>query len=161
MTLISDFYDSPIGIIKITATEKGIRSIGKVEVQSESSDNEHTLKAKKQLIEYFAGDRKTFELQLDFADATEFHQRVWSFLLEIPYGMTTTYLSIARQLGDEKAVRAVGMANGRNPIAIVVPCHRVIGSNGSLTGYAYGLDVKRKLLALENPSEFAINGTLF
>ncbi|MCL4107171.1 UNVERIFIED_CONTAM: hypothetical protein GTU68_032986 [Idotea baltica] len=94
-------------------------------------------------------------------NGTSFYQKVWNELLKIPYGETASYLDIAKKLGDPNSTRAVGMANGKNPIAIIVPCHRVIGSNGSLTGYAYGNEIKRQLLALENPKEYAINGTLF
>jgi methylated-DNA-[protein]-cysteine S-methyltransferase len=101
--------------------------------------------AREQLHEYFAGTRTDFDLALAPA-GTEFQQRVWRALCEIPYGDTTSYGAIARQLGTPDASRAVGLANGRNPIAIVIPCHRVIGSDGSLTGYGGGLDRKRWLL---------------
>jgi methylated-DNA-[protein]-cysteine S-methyltransferase len=101
-----------------------------------------------QLREYFAGGRKTFELALALK-GTQFQQRVWAMLQEIPYGRTTTYGELATQLGHPGAARAVGMANNRNPIAIIVPCHRVVGSNGTLVGYGGGLDRKRTLLELE------------
>ena len=104
--------------------------------------------ARRQLTEYFAGERSTFDLPLRPAGAP-FQLRVWEALLRIPYGETASYGEIARELGHPTASRAVGAANGRNPIAIVVPCHRVIGSNGSLTGYAGGLECKRALLDLE------------
>jgi len=102
-----------------------------------------------QLEEYFAGDRRAFELPLAL-DGTPFQQRVWAALQEIPYGRTATYGQIASGMGHPSAARAVGMANNRNPIAIVVPCHRVVGSNGALVGYGGGLDRKRMLLELES-----------
>ena len=104
--------------------------------------------AKQQLAEYFAGQRQAFDLPLRM-QGTPFQQKVWAALREIPYGETRSYGQIAAQVGNPKASRAVGMANNRNPIAIIVPCHRVIGANGSLTGYAGGLSVKEELLALE------------
>jgi len=101
-----------------------------------------------QLSEYFAGKRRVFNLELDFV-GTDFQKRVWQALLTIPFGETRSYSDIARQIGNEKAVRAVGAANGRNLISIITPCHRVIGMDGSLTGFAGGLEAKRMLLALE------------
>ena len=106
--------------------------------------------AVQQLREYFAGERKTFQLELN-PQGTPFQKKVWTSLLEIPYGTTTTYLALSRKLGDEKTIRAVAAANGKNPLWIVVPCHRVIGSDGSLTGYAGGLSRKKWLLEHENP----------
>jgi len=110
--------------------------------------------AAEQLGEYFAGERRTFDLPLAPA-GDEFKQRVWALLRDIPYGQTRSYGDLARELGDVGLSQAVGTANARNPIAIVVPCHRVIGSDGSLTGYAGGLDRKRFLLALEDTDEKA------
>ena len=107
------------------------------------------LETERQLREYFEGRRKVFDLKLDFS-GTEFQQKVWSALLTIPYGETRSYAQIAKQIGRPDAVRAVGAANGRNPISLIVPCHRVIGSDGSLTGYAGGLPAKRALLELES-----------
>jgi methylated-DNA-[protein]-cysteine S-methyltransferase len=104
-----------------------------------------------QLREYFAGDRTVFDVPLQL-DGTPFERSVWSALQEIPYGETTSYGEVARRIGQPTAARAVGLANGRNPIAVIVPCHRVIGANGSLTGYGGGLERKRTLLALEQPS---------
>ena len=106
-----------------------------------------------QLREYFAGDRKEFELSLAPA-GTAFQRTVWERLREIPYGTTISYGELARRVGNPAASRAVGLANGRNPIAIVVPCHRVIGANGSLTGFAGGMDAKRALLELESATLF-------
>jgi methylated-DNA-[protein]-cysteine S-methyltransferase len=105
--------------------------------------------AKEQLREYFAGQRTVFDLPLDLSSGTAFQQRVWQGLLTIPLGQTVSYGHISESLGNPKAVRAVGGAVGRNPIGIIVPCHRVIGSNGALTGYAGGLDRKTLLLQLE------------
>jgi methylated-DNA-[protein]-cysteine S-methyltransferase len=107
------------------------------------------LEAERQLDEYFAGTRRTFELPLELA-GTEFQRSVWRALLTIPYGETRSYGQIARQIGRPAAVRAVGAANGRNPLAIVAPCHRVVGSTGKLTGFAGGLRAKAFLLELES-----------
>ncbi len=104
---------------------------------------------KQQLEEYFAGHRLVFRLPLDLEQGTPFQRRVWNALLDIPYGQTVTYKEIAQTIGQPSAVRAVGGANGANPIPIIVPCHRVVGSGGRLGGYAYGLDVKTQLLELE------------
>lgn len=106
------------------------------------------LETERQLSEYFAGNRDCFELELDFA-GTDFQQKVWHALLTIPFGETRSYSQIAQQIGSPKAVRAVGAANGKNPISIVTPCHRVIGASGSLTGFAGGLGAKQFLLLLE------------
>lgn len=111
-------------------------------------ETELTRKAAGQLREYFAGKREKFDLPLAPV-GTPFQQRVWNALMEIPYGQTRSYGEIARTVGNPKASRAVGMANNRNPVAIVIPCHRVIGSNGKLTGYAGGLELKDALLHLE------------
>lgn len=102
----------------------------------------------RQLKQYFAGERDCFELPLDFA-GTDFQQKVWQALLTIPFGETRSYSQIAQQIGSPKAVRAVGAANGKNPLSIVAPCHRVIGASGSLTGFAGGLEAKQYLLGLE------------
>jgi methylated-DNA-[protein]-cysteine S-methyltransferase len=108
-------------------------------------------KSKEQLAEYFGGDRKEFDLPILLV-GSEFQKRVWKSLLEIPYGKTQSYISLSRKLGDEKAIRAVAKANGDNALSIIVPCHRIVGSDGSLTGYAGGLGVKKKLLQLEGSS---------
>lgn len=104
---------------------------------------------RQQLNAYFAGTRQKFELPLCFA-GTPFQQRVWQALCDIPFGKTMSYLALSQQLGNEKAIRAVASANGANAISIIVPCHRVVGSNGELTGYAGGLEAKKKLLELEH-----------
>jgi methylated-DNA-[protein]-cysteine S-methyltransferase len=109
-----------------------------------------------QLKEYFAGTRKIFDVPLD-VEGTDFQEKVWVELKKIPYGKTRSYKEIAKKLGDVNKIRAVGKANGQNPVAIVIPCHRVIGADGKLTGYAGGLDIKEKLLHLEG----ALNPELF
>lgn len=157
-----DYLPSPIGLLQLKADEKGLTNLTIVKFKSnEVNGNEVTEEAKKQLKTYFMGQRAVFDLPLNLESRTPFYRKVWEELLKIPFGKTLTYLDIAKKLGDSKSTRAVGMANGKNPIAIIVPCHRVIGSDGSLTGYAHGVDIKRKLLALENPKEYAVNGTLF
>lgn len=108
-------------------------------------------KCKEQLLEYFSGERKDFDLPVLLV-GSEFQKRVWESLMEIPYGKTKSYISLTRKLGDEKAIRAVARANGENALSIIVPCHRILGSDGSLTGYAGGLRVKKKLLQLEGAS---------
>ena len=118
------------------------------EAAAEDSGNGVLARTMKQLRQYFRGERQTFDLPLA-PRGTAFQQRVWNALLTIPFGETRSYLEIARQIESPAAVRAVGAANGRNPIAIVIPCHRVIGSNGTLTGFGGGLNVKRMLLDLE------------
>ncbi|MDF3161563.1 methylated-DNA--[protein]-cysteine S-methyltransferase [Pseudomonas proteolytica] len=112
-------------------------------------DSPALLQAERQLNEYFAGTRDRFDLELDF-EGTEFQKKVWAALLTIPFGETRSYSQIATQIGSPKAVRAVGAANGRNPISIVAPCHRVIGASGRLTGFAGGLEAKQYLLTLED-----------
>ncbi|HEK1689197.1 TPA: methylated-DNA--[protein]-cysteine S-methyltransferase [Pseudomonas putida] len=112
--------------------------------------------AARQLDEYFAGKRQRFELALDFA-GTAFQRQVWAALLTIPFGQTRSYSDIARQIGNPSAVRAVGAANGRNPISIIAPCHRVIGASGSLTGFAGGIPAKQYLLTLEGQQSLALD----
>ena len=142
---------SPIGTLTATVDEDG--ALTRLDLpgrapQSPPSDDPRFDELAAQLAEYFAGRRTTFDLTLR-ARGSAFEQRVWTELSRIPYGETTTYAEIARRIGHPGWARAVGRANGRNPIAIVVPCHRVIGSNGSLTGYAGGLELKAALLGLE------------
>ncbi|MFC6337251.1 methylated-DNA--[protein]-cysteine S-methyltransferase [Pseudomonas sp. CCM 7891] len=121
----------------------------------EAVDNPVLLETERQLREYFAGTRNRFELELDFA-GTDFQKKVWQALLTIPHGETRSYSQIALQIGNPKAVRAVGAANGRNPISIVTPCHRVIGASGGLTGFAGGLEAKQYLLELEDGAQTTI-----
>lgn len=136
------------GQLEITASASGITSIRFTDKVCEERPNTHTASAVAQLQEYLRGEREQFDLALD-AQGTDFQKRVWKALMDIPYGATCSYGDIARALGNPKAVRAVGAANGQNPISIVVPCHRVIGSNGKLTGYAGGLTRKAWLLSME------------
>lgn len=157
------YYNSPFGVFKILGTARGIQT---VQLQPDMPLQNHPVPevlqdCVEQLDEYFHRKRTDFDLKLDFAGASDFLQNVWNQLLTIPYGHTTSYSAIADKIGDLKAVRAVGMANKNNPIAIIVPCHRVIAKNGDLQGYFYGLDMKRKLLELENPMSFAEQGSLF
>ena len=114
-----------------------------------ADDNPVLLETERQLTEYFAGRRDRFELELEFT-GTDFQKQVWRALLTIPFGETRSYSQIAQQIGNPSAVRAVGAANGRNPISIIAPCHRVIGASGGLTGFAGGLEAKQYLLALED-----------
>lgn len=138
---------TPVGTVCISADETGITGIH-FGPGNENGGCPLTALARRQLEEYFAGQRRAFDLPLSPA-GTEFQRRVWDLLREIPYGQTVTYGDLARRLGNPRAARAVGMACNRNPIAIVIPCHRVIGANRSLTGYAGGLDAKSFLLTLE------------
>ena len=149
------YYKSPIGTAKIVGDENGIQSISVLD------DIPTTLNIQEevptclqvcitQLEEYFAGTRTTFDLKLN-PQGTEFQQKVWKELLNIPFNKVRTYLEQTKAIGDVKAIRAVASANGKNPIWIVIPCHRVIGSDGSLTGYAGGLWRKKWLLEHENP----------
>ncbi len=148
---------TPVGQLRIVASDLGVAAIlwenddpGRVPFQGLVEDSEHPalLEAATQLGEYFGGVRTAFELRLDFA-GTEFQKKVWHALLTIPFGETRSYADIARKVGSPRAMRAVGAANGRNPISIVAPCHRVIGANGALTGFAGGLAAKKYLLDLE------------
>ncbi len=160
---VKTYLHTPIGWFVIKASHLGISQVQMVDQPGDESPNlpAHAIECKKQLKEYFERKRSTFDVPLDFENATEFYQQVWQALLEIPYGHTSNYSSIADKLGDVNKVRAVGQANRNNPIAIIVPCHRVIAKNGDLQGYFYGLDVKRKLLEIENPMSFAEQGSLF
>ncbi|MEE4245856.1 MAG: methylated-DNA--[protein]-cysteine S-methyltransferase [Kangiellaceae bacterium] len=138
---------SPIGNLVVSASDKGITSVF---FQSEINEigNQHTEQGVQQLTEYFNKHRKVFELTLDL-QGTDFQRQAWQALMDIPYGETRSYQQQASSINNAKAVRAIGMANGRNPISIIVPCHRVIGSNGKLTGYAGGIDKKQWLLQHE------------
>lgn len=161
--LVQAHYLSPFGCFHISGSQRGVRSVRLIDRKPcPAGPIPPELKeCVRQLDEYFKRQREDFDLKLDFSGHTNFHQAVWNKLLEIPYGRTSSYLSIADKLGDVKAIRAVGQANRRNPIAIIVPCHRVIAKNGDLQGYFYGLDFKRRLLELENPMSFARQASLF
>lgn len=147
---------SPIGIITIFASDKGLSSLHWNDVQKfkksdniiENKNHKILLESEKQLAEYFDGSRKSFSVPLDLI-GTEFQVKVWHALLTIPYGETKSYIDIARQIGSPKAPRGVCSANRNNPVAIIVPCHRVIGASGKLTGFSGGLESKAYLLDLE------------
>ena len=148
------YINSPLGITKIIGDDNGITVISVSDVGSNEVSiaiPEVLKEAVSQLDEYFQGKRTDFDLKLN-PKGTDFQQKVWKALLEIPYGKTISYMDQTKKLGDIKAIRAVASANGKNPLWIVVPCHRVIGTNGSLTGYAGGLSRKKWLLEHENPS---------
>lgn len=141
--------DTPIGVLCIQANDKGITSVQfDVEINSETRNN-HTAMAASQLLEYFDLRRTNFTLSLDIYAATKFTQSVWCSLQKIPYGKSISYKNLAYLMGDVNLIRAAANANARNPIAIIVPCHRVIGSNGSMTGYANGIWRKAWLLRHE------------
>ncbi|MBN2305705.1 MAG: methylated-DNA--[protein]-cysteine S-methyltransferase [Anaerolineae bacterium] len=148
------YLDSPIGTLAITASDTGITAIQFLDAPPPDQPSNPPIippalqTCIDQLREYFAGQRQTFTVPLDM-QGTEFQRRVWTELCAIPFGETRTYMQLAEIVGDPKAVRAVGTTNGRNPIAVIVPCHRVIGSDGSLTGYAGGLWRKEWLLTHE------------
>lgn len=145
--------ETPLGILEISGSEKGIRSVSFLDAMEVGRSEEVPKPLQvclQQLQEYFEGRRTEFSLPLD-PEGTEFQKRVWNRLLEIPYGETLTYGQQSAELGDVKAIRAVAAANGRNPLAIIIPCHRVIGADGSLTGYAGGLWRKKWLLDHETP----------
>lgn len=157
MQLSYCYMASPVGQLKLVANEQALVAIlwdnenpKRVRLAELIEDVSHPilLNTQQQLIEYFSGQRKVFDIPLDF-EGTDFQKQVWSALLTIPYGETRSYKQIAQQLGNEKAVRAVGAANGKNPISIIAPCHRVIGAGGALVGFAGGLDKKEILLRLE------------
>ena len=147
------YLKTPLGTAQITGDEKGI---SKITITDEEEINKtipvFLQEALTQLQEYFEGKRTDFTFKIN-PEGTLFQQKVWQGLLEIPFGKTMSYLQLAQKLGDVKAIRAVASANGKNPLWIVVPCHRVIGTDGSLTGYAGGLWRKKWLLAHENPSK--------
>jgi methylated-DNA-[protein]-cysteine S-methyltransferase len=150
--------DSPVGRLKLIASDKGLAAIlwedddpCRVRLGPLVEDPDHLflVETERQLRAYFSGKLKTFTVPLDFK-GTEFQKSVWEALLTIPFGETRSYGEIARQIGKPTAFRAVGAANGRNPISIIAPCHRVIGSTGELTGFAGGLAVKERLLGIES-----------
>ena len=152
-----DTLEGPWGAMLVAASEKGLTGVyfnrqkyhpKRGKEWQHAPDNAHLKRAKKQLGEYFAGKRKVFDLELDPAGSV-FQRQVWKAIAGVPYGETISYGELARRCGFPEGARAAGAATGRNPIGIVVPCHRIVGSNGKLTGYAGGLDKKRALLALE------------
>ncbi|HAN78064.1 MAG TPA: cysteine methyltransferase [Bacteroidales bacterium] len=145
------YIESPLGTLELTSTETELISLYFNKTKGENSANapEVLQSAVKQLKEYFEGKRQNFELKLA-PKGTEFQRKVWNELLNIPYGTTISYIELANRLNNPKAVRAVGTANGSNPISIFIPCHRVIGSNGKLVGYGGGLANKQILLEIEH-----------
>jgi methylated-DNA-[protein]-cysteine S-methyltransferase len=157
------YYDTKFGEATIRASEIGITelSFNKIHRKEPLNPNAHIDSCIAELKKYFAGTLVNFTTPVDFSGGPQFYKRVWEELLLIPYGETRSYLDLAIKLGDRNAVRAVGTANGKNPTAILVPCHRVIGTNGKLTGYAYGLAMKQQLLMLENAEVFGIQQSLF
>ncbi|ENW02495.1 methylated-DNA--[protein]-cysteine S-methyltransferase [Acinetobacter beijerinckii] len=157
MQLVYMYIDSLVGALKLVAHDQALVAVmwdnedhKRVRLSELVEDRHHPMlhQVKQQLEQYFAGKRQQFDLPLDF-QGTDFQQQVWQALLTIPYGETRNYKEIAVQIGNEKAVRAVGAANGKNPISIIAPCHRVIGASGALVGFAGGLDKKQILLSLE------------
>lgn len=151
------YMQSPVGQLTLIASEKGLTAIlwendnpSRVHAKAHTKDNKNALllETEQQLREYFDGHRNSFSIVLDL-QGTTFQKQVWEALATIPYGETRTYKQIAEQIGNPKSVRAVGAANGKNPISIILPCHRVIGSSGHLTGFAGGLKTKADLLSLE------------
>jgi methylated-DNA-[protein]-cysteine S-methyltransferase len=146
---MKSYYNSPIGIIQMEYSPKGISSLVFWDNEMESREIEMESQIKRQLDEYFQKKRKDFNLPLDLK-GTVFQNRVWNELMKIPFGNTISYKELAIRLGDIKAIRAAGTANGANPVSIIVPCHRVIGSDGSLTGYAGGLWRTKWLLEHES-----------
>ena len=149
------YYKSPLGDIALTANDQGLTTLTFIDskkvsiIPTDCQENpEQFTQVCQQLTEYFTGERKTFDLRLA-ASGTPFQKKVWHALCKIKQGETKTYAWLAKKINNEKAVRAVGSANGANPIALIVPCHRVIGSNGKLTGYVGGLALKAKLLMHE------------
>ena len=160
VTYVFKVIPSPIGNLKLVGSDNGLAAIlwendnpQRVRVRPDAEDNRHPvlLEAERQLNEYFEGKRTSFSIGLD-SMGTKFQNDVWRELSATPFGETRSYRQIAQRLGNPRATRAVGAANGRNPIAIVVPCHRVIGSSGKLTGFAGGLEAKAHLLSLEGNS---------
>lgn len=147
--IVSAIMASPIGDITLQASENGLCYVGFSPIYDfVEGSNGHIQQARWELNEYFAGNRKHFSVALD-VKGTDFQRSVWQVLNKIEFGKTYSYLWVAQQLGNPKAVRAVGAANGKNPISFIVPCHRVIGANGTLTGYAGGIEAKQWLLEHE------------
>ncbi len=161
MTYYHKTMASPVGQLTLIASDKGLAAVlwendlpGRIPINHSTADIHHPVlcQAEEQLNEYFAKKRTSFSVELDFS-GTEFQKKIWQALLTIPFGETRTYGQIAKQIGDPKAVRAVGGAANKNPISIIAPCHRVIGASGKLTGFAGGLANKHRLLQLENKAE--------
>jgi methylated-DNA-[protein]-cysteine S-methyltransferase len=157
MTLFYKEIESPVGKLKLVASANALVGVlwggegrDRLRIDTQKVEGHHPIlaEAERQLSEYFAGTRTQFELPLE-PRGTEFQRKVWRNLRRIPFGTTKSYVEIARSIGSPRACRAVGAANSKNPLPIVVPCHRVVGANGALTGFGGGLEIKAKLLALE------------
>jgi methylated-DNA-[protein]-cysteine S-methyltransferase len=150
MKTYTSYYSSPLGQLKIQCSDEHLQAVIFMKEEEEIQNDGHEIlsASTKQLDEYFSGNRKNFDLPM-LQSGTSFQQKVWDLLLQIPFGKTISYNDLSKQYGDLKAIRAVASANGRNNLAIIVPCHRVIGSNQSLTGYAGGLWRKKWLLEHE------------
>jgi methylated-DNA-[protein]-cysteine S-methyltransferase len=157
MTIFYKEMESPVGKLRLVANANALVAVlwererpNRVKLPAPKLDTQQPIlvEAERQLNEYFSGTRTEFDLPLEL-HGSEFQKKVWRALRKIPFGQTRSYLYLAKTVGSAKAARAVGAANGKNPLSIVVPCHRVIGANGSLTGFAGGLDAKAKLLAFE------------
>lgn len=157
MAYVHKIIDSPVGKLKLVGSDDGLAAVlwekdnpnrVRLGVTEENGHHPVLVETEKQLSEYFAGSRRAFSMKLNFVGTT-FQKKVWNALLEIPFGETRSYQQLAERIGAPKAARAVGAANGKNPISIISPCHRVIGSSGALTGFAGGLATKQMLLELE------------
>ena len=168
MTLVYKEMNSPVGRLKLIANARALVAVlwererpHRVKLDTPVPAPKHPVlcEAERQLNEYFAGRRTDFDLPLE-PNGSEFQKKVWQALRKIPFGQTRTYRELAEAIGAATAFRAVGRANGKNPLSIVVPCHRVIGSNGSLTGFAGGLHAKATLLALESSAVAHVQGAL-
>jgi len=165
MTLFYKEIESPVGKLKLVASSNAMVAVlwererpnrVKLDTATLAPQQPILLETERQLVEYFSGGRTEFDLPLQ-PDGSEFQKKVWRALREIPFGQTRSYLDLARAIGSSKAARAVGTANSKNPLSIIVPCHRVVGSDGSLTGFAGGVETKAALLALETRSTVPMN----
>lgn len=166
MTSFTTYYHSPVGMLRISGTDHYISEVHFMKTEDGPAISTHpdalpplAIQAIEQLIQYFHGDRRAFELPLN-QDGTEFQQKVWNELANIPFGKTISYQEFSRRLGDPKVIRAAASANGKNHIAIIIPCHRVIGSKGDLVGFGGGLARKKWLLNHENKVAHGVQ-TLF
>lgn len=144
------YYNSPAGIIEITSEDDKIASISFTDIDKHAPAKETPAlkEAVKQLSEYFTGKRKGFDIEL-YPSGTDFQRKIWQELMKIPYGTTISYSQLAQKIGNKKAVRAVANAVAANNLAVIIPCHRIIGKNGSLTGYKWGIEKKKRLLEHE------------
>jgi len=147
--IFKDFIKTPLGIIRILASDEGVCQVASASKIQKSVPNIHTSQAKLELEEYFMGNRKKFSVKL-VLKGTDFQLKVWDALMQIPYGELRSYKHVAQSIKNSNACRAVGNANNKNPIMIIIPCHRVISHAGGLGGYALGIKCKMKLLELEN-----------